>query len=84
MDYNFPGQYIDSLTMLPAVDYNCGDSLVELNFVVKLDCESIAQDGSDFRFTFVGDFKIDEFKGLIEKYLGSLPNTGRKEKYKDD
>ena len=42
------------------------------------------QDGSDFRFTFVGDFKIDEFKGLIEKYLGSLPNTGRKEKYVDD
>jgi len=51
LDYNFPGQYIDSLTMLPAVDYNCGDSLVELNFVVKLDCESIAQDGSDFRLT---------------------------------
>jgi len=42
------------------------------------------QDGSDFRFTFVGDFKIDEFKKLIEKYLGSLPNTGRKEKYVDD
>jgi gliding motility-associated-like protein len=51
LDYNFPGQYIDSVTMLPAVDYNCGDSLVELNFVVKLDCESIAQDGSDFRLT---------------------------------
>lgn len=42
------------------------------------------QDGSDFIFTFAGDFKIDEFKGLIEKYLGSLPNTGRKEKYVDD
>jgi len=51
LDYNFPGQYLDSVTMLPAVDYNCGDSLVELNFVVKLDCESIAQDGSDFRLT---------------------------------
>jgi gliding motility-associated-like protein len=51
LDYNFPGQYIDSVTMLPAVDYSCGDSLVELNFVVKLDCESIAQDGSDFRLT---------------------------------
>jgi gliding motility-associated-like protein len=51
LDYNYPGQYLDSLTMLPAVDYNCGDSLVELNFVVKIDCESIAQDGSDFRLT---------------------------------
>jgi gliding motility-associated-like protein len=51
LDYNFPGQYIDSVTMLPAVDYNCGDSIVELNFLVKLDCESIAEDGSDFRLT---------------------------------
>jgi len=51
LDYNFPGQYLDSVTMLPAVDYDCGDSLVELNFVVKLDCESIAEDGSDFRLT---------------------------------
>jgi gliding motility-associated-like protein len=51
LDYNFSGQYLDTLTMLPAVDYNCGDSLVELNFLVKLDCESIAVDGSDFRLT---------------------------------
>ena len=51
LDYNFPGQYIDSITMLPAVDYNCGDSLVELNFLIKIDCESIADDGSDFRLT---------------------------------
>jgi len=42
------------------------------------------QDGSDFVFTFVGDFQIDEFKGLIEKYLGSLSNLARKEKYVDD
>jgi gliding motility-associated-like protein len=51
LNYNYPGQYLDSVTMLPAVDYNCGDSVVELNFVVKLDCESIAEDGSDFRLT---------------------------------
>lgn len=51
LNYNYPGQYLDSVTMLPAVDYNCGDSVVELNFLVKLDCESIAEDGSDFRLT---------------------------------
>ena len=51
LNYNYPGQYIDSLTMLPAVDYSCGDSLVELNFLVKLDCASISSDGSDFRLT---------------------------------
>lgn len=51
LDYNYPGQYLDSVTMLPAVDYNCGDSLIDLHFVVKLDCESIAEDGTDFRLT---------------------------------
>jgi gliding motility-associated-like protein len=51
LNYNYPGQYLDSITMLPAVDYSCGDSVVELNFLVKLDCESIAEDGSDFRLT---------------------------------
>lgn len=51
LNYNYPGQYLDSLTMLPAVDYDCGDSLIDLHFVVKLDCESIAEDGSDFRLT---------------------------------
>jgi zinc protease len=42
------------------------------------------KDGSDFTFTFVGDFKVDELKLLITKYLGSLPNLGRKETYVDD
>ena len=51
LDYNYPGQYLDSVTMLPAVDYGCGDSIVELNFLIKIDCESIALDGSDFRMT---------------------------------
>ena len=51
LDYNYPGQYLDSVTMLPAVDYDCGDSVIDLNFLIKLDCESIAEDGSDFRMT---------------------------------
>jgi gliding motility-associated-like protein len=51
LDYNFPGQYIDTITGLPAVDYSCGDSVIELNFLVKLDCESISEDGTDFRLT---------------------------------
>lgn len=38
---------------------------------------------SDFTFFFVGNFKVDEFKPLLEKYLGSLPGTGKKEMYKD-
>ncbi len=51
LDYNYPGQYLDSVTMLPAVDYSCGDSLIDLHFLIKIDCETIAEDGSDFRMT---------------------------------
>lgn len=51
LDYDYPGQYLDSVTMLPAVDYNCGDTAIDLYFEVKIDCESVALDGSDFRMT---------------------------------
>ncbi len=40
-------------------------------------------DASDFVFFFVGNFSIDTTLPLIEKYLGSLPNTGRKEMWKN-
>ncbi|GAB4133560.1 MAG: insulinase family protein [Raineya sp.] len=41
-------------------------------------------DASDFTFIFVGSFKMEEIKPLIEQYLASLPNTGRKESWKDN
>jgi zinc protease len=37
----------------------------------------------DFTFVFVGTFTLDSLKPLVEKYLGSLPNTGRVENWKD-
>jgi zinc protease len=40
-------------------------------------------DASDFTFFFVGNFKNEEIKPLLEKYLGGLPSTKRKETYKD-
>ena len=40
-------------------------------------------DSSDFIFSFVGDFSIDEMKPYIEKYLGSLPNINRNENFID-
>lgn len=40
-------------------------------------------DASDFTFFFVGNFKNEEIKPLLEKYLGALPSTKRKETYKD-
>jgi zinc protease len=40
-------------------------------------------DASDFTFFFVGNFKIDSIKPLLETYLGGLPSIGRKETWKD-
>jgi zinc protease len=40
-------------------------------------------DASDFTFFFVGNFKNEEIKPLLEKYLGALPASKRKETYKD-
>ncbi len=40
-------------------------------------------DASGFTFTFVGNFDVDVLKPYIESYLGSLPSSNKKEKYKD-
>jgi zinc protease len=39
-------------------------------------------DASDFVFTLVGAFKIEEIKPLLEKYLGSLPSTDRDDTFR--
>jgi zinc protease len=41
-------------------------------------------DASDFTFVFVGSFDLAAMKPLVERYLGSLPSTGRKETWKDN
>lgn len=38
---------------------------------------------SDFTYFFVGNFSIEQLKPLLEKYLGSLPATAKKETYTD-
>lgn len=40
-------------------------------------------DASDFTFVFVGTVNPDTLKPLVEKYLASLPSTGRKETWRD-
>ncbi|MEM6321050.1 MAG: insulinase family protein [Bacteroidota bacterium] len=40
-------------------------------------------DASDFTFFFVGNFEVENMKALTAKYLGNLPNIGRKESWKD-
>ena len=40
-------------------------------------------DASGFTFVFVGNFRTDSMKPRIEKWLGSLPSTNRKETWRD-
>ena len=40
-------------------------------------------DFGDFTFLFVGTLDIDEFKPLVERYLASLPSSGRDETWRD-
>jgi zinc protease len=40
-------------------------------------------DAGDFTFIFVGTFTPDVMRPLVERYLASLPSTGRKETWKD-
>lgn len=40
-------------------------------------------DVSDFTFWFVGAFKVEEIKPLLEQYIASLPASGRKDEWKD-
>jgi len=40
-------------------------------------------DASDFTFVFVGRLDPQTMRPLVEKYLASLPSTGRKETWKD-
>ena len=41
------------------------------------------QDGGNFNFYIVGDFKFDEIEPLIVKYIGSLPKINRVDEYID-
>lgn len=40
-------------------------------------------DASGFTFFFVGNFKMDELKAMVEKYLGSLPALNKRERWQD-
>jgi len=40
-------------------------------------------DFSDFTFTIVGSLDLDELRPLVERYLASLPSTGREEQARD-
>jgi len=55
---------------------------IQLNRSYEIYKERFA-DASAFTFFFVGNMDMETIKPLLEKYLGSLPSTGLKEKYRD-
>lgn len=40
-------------------------------------------DAGDFTFFFAGSFTLDEIRPLVQRYLGGLPSTGRRETWRD-
>jgi zinc protease len=55
---------------------------IDLDRALKIYQERFANAG-DFTFFFVGNFKEEQLKPLVEKYLGGLPATGKTEKFND-
>jgi zinc protease len=61
------------------------ERLDEMNLQKSLDFfKDRFADASDFTFVFAGSFDPETLKPLVERYLGSLPSTGRKETWKDN
>lgn len=60
------------------------ETLKEANFD---DINEIAHErfknASDFKFFFVGSINLEEFKPLVEEYIGSIPSSNNKEMWKD-
>ena len=55
---------------------------IDLDRALQIYQERFANAG-DFTFFFVGNIKEETLKPLVEKYLGGLPATDTKEKFKD-
>ena len=55
---------------------------LSLDRVMQIYKERFANAG-DFNFVFVGNIDLKTFKPLLERYIASLPSTGKKETIKD-
>jgi len=81
--------FSDTLTMLMS-NYNPRVTLVTPEYFDKMELEKAYaisanrfQDASDFTFLFIGNVDAQKMKPLVEKYIGSIPDTDRKEFWKD-
>ena len=81
--------FSDTLTLIMS-NYNPRVSLITPEYFDKINLDKAYaisadryQDASDFTFIFVGNVDAQKMKPLVEKYLGSIPDTDRKEHWKD-
>ena len=79
--------YIDTLIKV-AYAYPLRNEQPKVKDVEKINYQTILDwrkdrfsDAGDFTFVFAGNINPEESKGLIEKYLGSLPSINRKESF---
>jgi zinc protease len=88
--YNEPKNVFADTVAAVLGDYNVrrtGPSLkklqeINLDKVINIYQERFSNAGN-FTFVFDGNFKIDSLRPLLEKYLGSLPSTAKKEEARD-
>ncbi len=80
-DTTFKTAYPDSKRMIIFPSTEQLDK-IDLNLAYSVYKDRFA-DASDFKFFFVGNFAVDTLIPMLEKYLGSLPVTNRKETWKD-
>jgi zinc protease len=70
---NHPRKQPPTVEMIDKMDLNKSMAFYKERF----------EDAGDFIFIFVGSIDLKVMQQLVETYLGALPNTGRKEKWKD-
>ena len=60
------------------------DLLHEANFQdIKQIAHERFRNASDYKFFFVGNIDLKTFKSMVEQYIGGIPSTGKKERWRD-
>ena len=73
-----------------SVNYHPRKRPMELEILKEAGLESIGRiarerfsDASDFKFFFVGNLDFESLKPMIEKYIGAIPSSYKKENWRD-
>ncbi len=73
-----------------SVNYHPRKRPMELETIKEANLEAIKKiahdrftDASDFKFFFVGNIDFETLKPMVEKYIGAIPSSYRKENWKD-